>query len=123
LKVLIEIPDWTDLENKQILIMNQREVIAKKEIGQDYEYKTVRCNYCGVCCHDVGADWLYGRDENNICLELKYQEYHHGDGTVQKGWMCTAKGSEVPFSCTIGRDPDPNKCVIRYKKGTFKIVE
>ncbi len=121
-EIIIRVPKWA--ADKPITVLAGREVIARRinimnsetrelSLGP-LEHKDIRCNFCGYCCRNITGDWIHGTDEEDTCLKLEYQEMKLPDGTLLKGWMCTAY--PAPFSCVVGKDPDDVKCIIRYKE-------
>lgn len=108
-----EIPEWA--LRRHIYIFAGREVIARKLVDGPLEIKTVRCNFCGECCHDVSSNWPFGRNEEGACAKLKYEKIIHADGRVEEGYFCRAGGPIVPFTCCKGRHEDPEVCCVRFE--------
>lgn len=113
--ITFEIPDYVDLNLKDLHLFYGREVIARKLRGQSAEVKIIRCNFCGLCCSNLKDNHFFGVKEDGTCEFLKWEIVHHQERTV-KGWFCKHKrGDSVPFSCCVGRGT-LKECVIKFKK-------
>ena len=113
-KIELVIPEWVK-DGVPIYIFAGREVIARWRLGEQFEVKVVRCDFCGECCRNVPEGWPFGREEDGTCSGLVGETIRHADGQVDSGYFCMAKGDAVPFTCCRGSHSDPDVCCIRFK--------
>ncbi|MFQ5822253.1 MAG: hypothetical protein ACE5I5_19920 [Candidatus Heimdallarchaeota archaeon] len=111
--IRIEIPEWA--KERHIYVFAGSEPLAIKLHGRKLVVKKVRCNWCGKCCIEVGADWIFGEKEMFI------------DGKVEKVCGKLVKEGPNKYACSAGcyspwcciykcpvNLPHPD-CVIRYE--------
>ena len=112
----IPLPEFVDLEQRDIHVVWGREVVARKLRGKPVEIKMIRCSLCGKCCMNLDPKvHFYPIKPDGTCIHLKWETITHKDGKVEKGWFCRhPRGDAVPFSCCIGRGIE-EECAIEFK--------
>lgn len=115
MRVLVDFPEFPEDEHRVLRIMTGIEERARKYPGKPWQIKTVPCNQCGKCCHNVANGWKMGKDpETGHCAHLKYNE-GWDNGTTSMGWLCDL-GSMRPHSCSVGDEHEKDYCCVQWRK-------
>lgn len=101
------------------MVVAGSEIIAIKPSGKEQKVyrKTVRCNMCGLCCENIGKDWLFGTKElemqgkvRTVCAKV-FEDGKSGRfeclGGPKTPWGCFAECTHAP--------PHP-ECIIEYEE-------
>ena len=104
MKIELEIPDWAS--TARLVILHGMECVAVKLPHEDHwKVKDIRCNQCGLCCHDNPVT-PFKIDEDGKCEKLDF------DGSL---FPCKARTFK-PYNCLLDPPEDFEGCCITYKK-------
>lgn len=105
-RITLELPDY--VENTNILVFSNFEYVARKMVNRKWEVKTVRCNHCGRCCHNLDE----GNKRKGIlpitpeghCANLEKRK----DG----GWWCAY---HIPIYCLTSNPSADKNCPVEWE--------